>query len=171
MLTKNIGLLANVGLVLCVAVMAASAGQEVTSQQMQSTSGGGENLVKAEPVLLFDVSGTTMAGSVHKHLSVYSNGRISLAEYGPGGPSRNLSKMISPGAVDRLRSSLATNNGLTLNDQAEQATDIPLTTVSVFRGATDAVCHSFSFWLAEEGYAGIKQTVDAFIIVHFSDAE
>jgi len=171
MLSRKLLVLASAGLVLGVAAMVATAGQEAVQQRIKTVSGGTGNTWKAEPVLIYDVSGGTLLGMVHRHLSVYSNGRTSLAEFGPGMTSRNASKMINPEVVDRLRSQLAANNGLTLSDQETQAQDLPMTTVTTFKGATNAASHTFSYWHPETDYEALKQVIEGFIVTYFSDEE
>lgn len=128
----------------------------------------GENPLACEPVLMFDVSGSTLFGPCHKHLSVYNNGRVSLAAFAPSGTPCNESKKID---VREVRALVAKLGGWAdLSDDPTLVTDIPMTTVTVFqglRGFTDAQAHSFSYWLPVGDYAEVQETVDQFLCQTF----
>ena len=46
-------------------------------------------------------------------------------------------------------------------------TDVPLNTLTVFNGTTDAQAHTFSYWLANGNYAPVQAAIDAFITQTF----
>ena len=120
-----------------------------------------EKQLVCEPVLIFDVSGSTLTGPCHKNLSVYNNGRVSLAEFATSQPTRNESKMVSPGEVKSLIGQLSRYTRL--QDDQTIVTDIPMTTVTLFQGLTDARAHSFSYWLPIGDYEEVQQTIDLFM--------
>lgn len=121
-----------------------------------------DSLLVAEPVLIFDVSGSTLAGPVHSNLSVYNNGRVSLAEFSANGERRNLSTQIAGSDARALARALEVAGGSQLEDQVQQALDVPLTTVTVFDGETDALAHTFSYWIPSGDYGAIQELVDSF---------
>jgi hypothetical protein len=124
------------------------------------------NVLPQEPVLVYDVTGFTFAGMlVHKHLAVYTNGVASISEAGTSsGPSSKADvAFVGPDKVRKLVADLTGANAFALCDQNVGAADIPLTTVTVARGATDAVAHTFSYWFAGAPYDKVEAVIDAFI--------
>lgn len=120
-----------------------------------------EKQLVCEPVLIYDVSGSTLTGPCHKNLSVYNNGRVSLAEFAAVGAARNESTMINTGEVKSLVGQLSRYRRL--QDDQTIVMDIPMTTVTLFDGTTDARAHSFSYWLPTGDYEEVQQTIDLFI--------
>jgi hypothetical protein len=127
------------------------------------------NNLMQEPVLVYDVTGFTLTGLIHRHLAVYNNGVASISSVsssiftGSTTSSQADVAFVSPDEASKLLRELANANAFTLCDQSIAVSDIPMTTVSVSRGATDAQTHTFSYWTGGGPYAGVQQTIDAFI--------
>jgi len=133
-------------------------------QQLTPISAGG---IKLEPVLNFDVSGSTLTGPLHHRLTVYNNGLISASQCsGFSGANSAGTAFTTPALVEKLRRELINADGLSLPDQNISVADIPLTTVTVFKGNTNARAHTFSYWIGIKGYGKIAQIISDFSTAH-----
>ncbi len=123
--------------------------------------------IKLEPVLNFDVSGSTLTGPLHHRLTVYNNGLITASQCsGFSGANSAGTGFTTPALAEKLRKELIDAGGLTLPDQNLSVADIPLTTVTVFKGNTNAKAHTFSYWVGFKGYAKIAQIISDFSSAH-----
>ena len=64
-------------LILTAGAFGVSQQEPADGQQVQTRT---PNPMVCEPLVIFDSSGSTLLGPTHKHLSVYSNGRVTLAQ-------------------------------------------------------------------------------------------
>ncbi len=118
--------------------------QGKSSQDMSSLSVA---LLMREPVLNFDVTGSTLLGAFHTRLTVYNDGLVTGSTCGGfNGENSGGTTVATLGEVNQLQADLIAAGGLVLPDQNIQVSDVPLTTVSVFKGTTNARCHTFSYW-------------------------
>lgn len=133
--------------------------------QDRATAISALNGIKMEPVLNYDVSGSTLTGPFHSRITVYNNGFITSSNCGgfvsfAGSNNGAGTAMATPAQVSKLRKQLIDAGGLTLPDQNISVADLPLTTVTVFQGATNAKAHTFSFWAGfGAGYSQIQQVI------------
>lgn len=121
-----------------------------------------------EPVLAFDISGFSLGGPIFQHLSVYNDGQGMLATAGFDGAGEVYVGVPGPNAVRKLAKDLALAGAFQLTDQLQFVSDLPLTTVTVFRGTTEATAHTYSYWSAEGPYAAPAQLIADFIAAHFT---
>jgi len=132
---------------------------------------GCKNNLKVEPVLNVDVTGGTLAGPFHRRLTVYNNGLATVSKDIDsvfGGPDIDADyTYVSAAAVSQLQSDLLTSGAFGLCDQSIIVFDVPLTTVTVFSGTTDAKAHTFSYWLGSGSYSGVQGVVSSFFSTHF----
>ncbi len=141
----------------------------VTSLSAQAVSGGGPSIAAAafvqEPVLIFDVTGSSIAGPVHDSVVVYNNGLVSVSEFrmfqGNDGSTRTVSVPVK--AVRRLSSALAAAGAFSLQDSAATFPDLPVTTISVLSGKTDAKAHTFSVTVGNAGHAAVQGIIQNFL--------
>lgn len=75
-----------------------------------------------EPVLNFDVTGSTLSGPIHSRITVNNNGLITASQCGSFGSNSAGTAMASPTHVAQLRKDLIDAGAMTLPDQS-----IPLT--------------------------------------------
>ncbi|MCP3914697.1 MAG: hypothetical protein GY711_03955 [bacterium] len=127
-----------------------------------------DNAWVCEPLLIFDSSGQTDQGLVHFNLSIYNNGMISLAQFNGSGSSRNMSKLVKPAEVRRFYRGVMGTGAWTMKDQKEVATGVPMRSVTLFKGATDAEAHSFNYFSADGDYKSVESMVNNFVRSHFS---
>jgi len=158
--------------------------------QVQTGSGGSQpafalctNTLPQEPVLIYDVSGFGFGGQIHLHLSLYTNGLASISS-APGGvifpeaqttggfggffePKAEL-LYVDPAVVAQLAENLAAVGAFKACDEDAIIADIPLTTVTVFRGETNARAHTFSYWtpLSPQTQA-VSTLINDFIATNF----
>ena len=121
------------------------------------------NVVRREPIVMWDVTGYNLAGRVHGRLVVYNDGVTSVSSLGNGDVR---SETVPLAAAQALRRDLIQAGATTLCDQTN-VTDMPLTTLTMFVGNTDAQAHTFSFWVANNGYAAVQAEIDDFLATHF----
>ena len=133
------------------------------------------NPLRHEPVLVLDVTGTTLLGIVHRHLAVYNDGYATLSAFERGSfralPTQAYARtaFATESTVAQLRQALGRAGAFALEDQRGFVTDVPLTTVTIFRGGTNAVAHTYSYWLPTGDYGGADAIVHTFLADHFPD--
>jgi len=142
-------------------VFSLAAGAEA-QQCAQAETASCANTQRREPIVMWDVTGNTVAGPVHGQLVVYNDGVTSVSS-GNGGVR---TEAVAPAVVQALRGDLIQAGATTLCDQ-KQVTDMPLTTLTMFVGSTDAQAHTFSYWVANNGYAAVQAEIDDFLATHF----
>jgi len=164
--------------VLAVAALFPSEPQsQVGDMPANALSAACKNDLMVEPVLNYDVTGSTLLGPVHSRLTVYNNGLLtrsstsgavasSFAGSGSSGGTASTG-FASPAAIAQLQKDLVDAGAFRLCDQPFVVSDVPLTTVTAFRGATDAKTHTFNYWLGIGDYAGVEQVIAAFIADNF----
>jgi hypothetical protein len=119
--------------------------------------------IKREPVLMFDVTGSTLTGPIHFNYIVYNDGLVTGGTCGGfAGDNSAGTANATQADVAQLASDLIAAGGLKLPDQNLTVADVPLTTVTVFKGAEDARAHTFSYWLGVGSYAQINTVIADF---------
>lgn len=124
----------------------------------------GGKLVR-EPTLVYDVTGSTIAGPVHRSLAVYNDGFATLSEYTlfSGGDGTTRTAMVAPKDVAKLTRKLIVAGAATLQDAAGLAADTPFTTVTFMKAGTDAKSHTFTFDVGNSGHNAVQTVVFEFI--------
>lgn len=105
------------------------------------------NALVHEPVVVYDISGSTLLGPFFEHLAVYNDGYaiLSATTYAPD-PGQCQTSSLTAAEVTQLRQDLVAAGALTLcDDTGLVPSDLPLTTVTMFRGTTNAAAHTFSY--------------------------
>ncbi len=147
---------------LALAMSAATLG----AAQGQPGSLARSNPIDCEPLVVFDVSGYGIAGMIHQHFVVYSDGLASLSALSPGGSYADLTWVTTDRAKE-FNNELLSAGALELNDRLTPGTaDIPLTTVTVFNGGDPSAVHNtFSFYAigGDDDYQAVVEIVQAFI--------
>ena len=131
---------------------------------------GCSNLWMVEPLVVYDITGSTLAGPLDSNLVVYDSGvvKLSSASAQPGAGRALLSYVTQQEARDFARE-LALAGGLSICDQNAAGSDVPLKTLTLFRsGKTDTRVHTFSWWFSLNEYAPIQQRIDQFIQTNFN---
>ena len=126
-----------------------------------------KNRIDREPVVMFDVNGGTLLGPVFEHLAVYSDGSASYTSFSSLAAASVEGTTVSADDLNRLVQDLEAAGARTLLDQQMTVTDVPLTTVTLFRGSTDAQAHSFSYWIGADVYDTTDDVLSEFIATHF----
>ncbi|HKE01616.1 MAG TPA: hypothetical protein VKE69_11445 [Planctomycetota bacterium] len=119
-----------------------------------------------EPVVVYDVTGFTLAGPLHIHLAVYSNGLASISSAGGFQEGRGQARVTtaSPESVNALQQALAAAGAMQLCDNPAQTFDVPLQTVTAFAGSQQ---NTFSFLDASGAYGDVQTALQAFIAQTF----
>ncbi|MEM7305820.1 MAG: hypothetical protein AAF682_04085 [Planctomycetota bacterium] len=123
-----------------------------------------------EPMVVFDVTGPTFAGSIHEHLAVYNNGFVTISKRNDN-PFGNLDVDVQTANVGadgalKLLLDLIGSGAVTLPDQSGTASDIPLTTLTIAEGQEIALSRTFSYWSAPQ-YNGVAGVMNDFISTTF----
>jgi hypothetical protein len=119
-----------------------------------------------EPVLVYDVTGSTLIGPVHESLVVYNNGHVSwsAASFFTGGDGESCTFQVPIDVVRKLARALADAGAFELPDDPSLVTDVPLLTVTVMKAATDAKAHTFSFFGGfGDPHANVAMIINDFI--------
>lgn len=124
--------------------------------------------IPMHPVLVHDVAGSTLIGPIYRHLVVYSNGHahLSATTYEPD-PGRAQTGILTLAEVAQLRADLASAGAFTSCDNDLPVSDVPVTTVSVFRGATNALAHTYSFLAPDAQQAAVEAVVQQLVATKF----
>ena len=134
------------------------------------TPGGGST--PFEPILIHDVVGGTLTGTVHTHLTIYNNGFATVAKLHDSVLTGSVEKdvataALTPAEVQQLRLDLRASSASTLPDQPAWGADVPLSTMTVLRGGTDALAHTFSYQFASGAYDAPAAVVQGLMEQHF----
>lgn len=134
------------------------------------------NSIRHEPLLVFERAGGTLLGPMYRNLTVYSDGRASLAKNDTvfldarvGQEVAVATISLSPADVAAFWALLVDAGAFSLCDMNAQVMDVPLNTVTIFDGRTDADAHTYSYWIAIDEYAGVGALISNFIATHFPD--
>ena len=130
--------------------------------------------ISRNPVLIYDVTGGTLIGLVHRNLVVYDDGTATISKRdetvfpAPGTIDEDVA-IVSVGqpAVRSLVSELFDEGAGTLCDQSNFFLDVPLTTVTFLRGRGDQRAHTFSYLGGGGDYAGVQGAISDFINTYF----
>ncbi len=120
------------------------------------------------PIVVYEISGGTLAGPLDQELIVYGDGsaRLSSATANFGAGSSQLA-FVGDAAAAALITSLSQNGAFQLCDDPSQVSDMPLSTLTVMRGNTDSRVHSFSWFIAKGQHAPVEQILQTFIATNF----
>jgi len=126
------------------------------------------NTIRHEPVLLFDVNGGTLAGPVDMQLTVYNDGvaRICRTQSIFGTVDARIA-YVTPAAAKQLVGDVAAFGAGTLCDLDLITSDVPNSTLTILRDATDTRAHTFSWTGAQGAYSQIEQRLYTFINATF----
>jgi hypothetical protein len=121
-----------------------------------------------EPLVVYDITGATFAGPLDLHLVVHGNGiaKLSSSTHGAG-PGKARTEYLAPADARNLAIQLAALGGMTLCDEPNLVVDVPLKTLTLLRGTTDAPAHTFSWYDTVGPYQAIEQAMNDFIAKHF----
>ena len=130
-----------------------------------------ENVFAVEPLVIFDVSGYSLGGAIHQHLAVYNNGLASISS-ASGIPSAvaggSTFKFLPASEAFQLARDLYQAGAWNICDELVPVSDIPLTTITVLRGATNAPSHTYSYFVPGSPEAQAAAVIlEAFVDEHF----
>lgn len=121
------------------------------------------------PLLTYDISGFTLTGVLHIHLAVYSSGTVSISSAGGGaGPFPYTTKadvaFLPIDQVQKLWSAVMQAGAMGICDINDNVADLPLTTVTIYRGTQNQAAHSYSYFIPSTTPAGnVHQLIQDFI--------
>ncbi|MFT7670760.1 MAG: hypothetical protein ACI8X5_003473 [Planctomycetota bacterium] len=127
--------------------------------------------IQREPVVMFDVSGGTLLGAYAEHLIVYNDGYASYSIMSPFEEARVEGRMLPGNGAANLLEELEKAGAFEMTDAEGEVSDVPLTTVTVFQGGTNAAAHSFSYWLSSGPQGMADDVLSDFIFAQFSALE
>lgn len=109
------------------------------------------NSFEREPVLLYEVTGGTLSGPIDRFLSLYSDGTARLSSYLGDGMGSSQLGGATPSEVDGLHAELVALGAMNLCDQEDLVSDVPLSTLTVFRRNQRPRSNTFSWFGGERG--------------------
>lgn len=136
---------------------------------------GCDNTWDRDPLVVYDISGYTLTGALHRHLSIYSDGTATISSVsGIQGstwfPASNKADFTFVGADIALKTWSAVRAAGALNecDSSLNVSDVPLQTVTVFRGSQNQSSRTYNYLLADTtAKVKIEQILNDFIQQYF----
>jgi hypothetical protein len=126
------------------------------------------NTIPHEPVVLFDVSGSTIGGPIDIGLTVYNDGTVRISSTGQFGlPSQARTAFVGQAAAIQLLLDLSNLGAGQLCDRYEDVPDLPVSTLTVFRNGTDPRNHTYSWVTGDGEYGPIANRLQDFIHTTF----
>lgn len=121
--------------------------------------------IQMAPVIQMTKAGATLLGESLSTVVIYSNGLITMSSIDPrnGGSSAQMLH-ANPLDVQDLKADLGDLNVGSICDARITVYDVPLTTVSVSRGASDGMTHSYSYWLGTDHQREVESVILDFIM-------
>jgi hypothetical protein len=132
--------------------------------------------VDHEPLVIHDVSGGTLAGPIHSHAVVWSDGSITFSERSTNFifPVTETTRVVAGHApkseATRLIRQLRRLGAFDESDSAMTVSDVPLQTLTVALPGTDSRSNSFSFYLAAGRKGPMLQLINAFLDAYLPPA-
>jgi hypothetical protein len=134
-----------------------------------------------QPVLIYTVSGSTIAGTTLSTLVVYSNGLAVWADNGNGGNSGNggngsnsfQTSQLTRAQLDQFTRDLRQAGAFRMagRNNQQQTPDTPLTTITVFSNTGNngvSIAHTFSFYSPDAGRGRVNDFVNNFLNNNFN---
>ena len=118
---------------------------------------------KQEPLLVYDVTGSTFIGPFHLSLTVFNNGHVSYSTASTLNEGEAFERMVPVKDVELLGRSLASLGVNGLTDSVGSGADIPITTVTFMRPKTDTKAHTFSYLAGGPGHNAVGAAINTFI--------
>ena len=130
------------------------------------------NSIINEPMVSFSIAGSTLTGTVHRQLTVYNSGFVTISKFdNQVFPTQGITKDVQTASVSQedallLLIRLAQAGALTLPDQPGFVNDVPLSTLTLLEGKELALSRTISWWV-DPSYSGIQSVLDDFIASTF----
>ena len=125
------------------------------------------NKILHEPIVIYDLTGSTLTGPFNLNLEVYNDGTAKIS--GVTGQTAD-ARVANVGQQTALQfaKDLRSAGAWTLSDQQLVVADVPLKTITVLRGFNgDLEGRSFSYWTGVNQYQGVEIAAQLFIAQHF----
>ena len=125
---------------------------------------GLKQTINRQPVLLYELSGITLLGPVTQTVVAYSSGDITMSQMiGHSNPPSVIRAQMSVVSLESFLVAMYGAGVAGLQDQEFSVTDAPLRTVTVLSPGTDAIAHSFSYYIPDGDYAGVSELLRRFV--------
>lgn len=126
------------------------------------------NVIAHEPIVVYEVSGSTLLGPTDLSLIVYSDGALRLSSSSANeGAGKIASAAIDAEDAAQLAADLVATSVGKGCDQNATVTDMPLKTLTLLRGDAHAKAHSHSWWTANGSEARAEFVLESFIAAAF----
>lgn len=139
----------------------------------QGNGNGPRNAFDHEPVLIYEVSGSTIAGPTYLLLTVYSDGDATLVQQdAPNVPEELCQATLRADQLRQLQQNIRRFGLVRLGDQrSSQVPDVPLTTVTVFQAQGNSgrsTANTFSYYVPQNRYSQVEDAIRSFIATAFA---
>jgi hypothetical protein len=125
-----------------------------------------DNTILHEPVLVYQITGSTLLGATDLELIVNSNGIVRLSSAIRG---RSQMAFLGVTTTNALVRRLAAAGGSTLCDQDVHYSDLPVHTLTLVREGFDDEAHSVSWFAAEGPMVAIQMELQTLIVELFPE--
>jgi hypothetical protein len=126
------------------------------------------NTIVHEPIVLYDISGGTLAGPIDIGMTVYNDGLVRVSSSGFfGQPAQAETAFVGAVVAEQLLLDLSALGAGHLCDNYSQVQDLPVSTLTIFRNATDARNHTSSWLRADGAYGPIQDRLQNFLHTTF----
>lgn len=113
-----------------------------------------------EPLVAYDATGATLSGPLDCSLRVHNDGTVRLFSRSAGSA---LVEFVPPSIARGFARDLLVAGASTLCDGPVVGSDVPLRTLTVFRGATDATPHTVNGFGGVPTNDALNRVIDAFV--------
>lgn len=144
------------------------AGERIVLSPVSVQSGCGNSIVH-EPLVVYEISGGTIAGPVDLHLTVYSDGAVRIADMSDPSAPRGAIERVDPEAVSSLALYLERMGAMINCDASGVVMDVPLHTLTLLKPGTNPRGHTFSWWLPEDSNGTIEMRLEQFVAEVFPE--
>jgi hypothetical protein len=127
------------------------------------------NPLPHEPLVVYELTGGALVGPVDSLLAVYSDGLARYSSSLGSGPGFSFTAYVGSDAQS-LHAELIAAGALKECDVEDVWNDVPLSTLTVLRGASRQSGNTFSWWVSEGPVASMEAALTAFIATHFPAA-
>jgi hypothetical protein len=136
------------------------------AEQPEPIAASSTNLIKHELLVAYDVTGSTLTGPFDLNVEVYNDGLAKISGVNNSGGDARIT-YVTPAEARQLARDLHDAGAWQLPDQPGNFTDVSLKTLTVLRGTSKQIGHSFSYWIGQDEYQPVEAVMQLFVATEF----
>lgn len=126
------------------------------------------DVIPHAPIVVYDLSGGTIAGIIDVSLTVYGDGWVrASSESGITGTNKAATAFVGSQAAAAFARDLVVLGAAGLCDQVSFANDLPTQTLTILRDGTDVKGRTYSWLEGNATYGPVEQRIWAFLTATF----